>query len=223
VHAELRLGHGIVVGHNAVALLMRRAGLAGATGPKWRHAKPDQIVADLVDRNFTRRGLNQLWVTDIERHEALQIRNPQHVGSLRAKVAVDQVSRPSGGLVGRGGPAGLATADALQAQRAHQPLHGAAGHGDPFAVQLPPHLTGAVDAQVLSVDPGDLGLELPVAQRSSRGGSAFGVVGGRGDRQHLADRLDPEPVLVLGDEGDHLLGRRSSSRMLLICGGIPGQ
>jgi putative transposase len=29
VHAELRLGHGIMVGHNAVALLMRRAGLAG--------------------------------------------------------------------------------------------------------------------------------------------------------------------------------------------------
>ena len=51
VHAELRLGHGIVVGHNAIALLMRRAGLAGATGrPKWRHAKPDQVAADLVDR-----------------------------------------------------------------------------------------------------------------------------------------------------------------------------
>ena len=29
VHAELRLGHGITVGHNAVAMLMRRAGLAG--------------------------------------------------------------------------------------------------------------------------------------------------------------------------------------------------
>jgi putative transposase len=54
VHAELRLGHGIVVGHNAIALLMRRAGLAGATGrPKWRHAKPDQIAADLVDRQFS--------------------------------------------------------------------------------------------------------------------------------------------------------------------------
>jgi transposase len=36
----------IVVGHNAVALLMRRAGIAGATGrPKWRHAKPDQVAA----------------------------------------------------------------------------------------------------------------------------------------------------------------------------------
>ena len=35
VHAELRLGHGITVGHNAVAMLMKRAGLAGqlATTP----------------------------------------------------------------------------------------------------------------------------------------------------------------------------------------------
>src|SRR5919197_1461901 len=37
------------------------------------------------------------------------------------------------------------------------------------------------------------------------------VVGGRGDRQHLADRLDPEPVPVGVDVGDHLLGRRWSS------------
>jgi putative transposase len=69
VHAELRLGRVIVVGHSAVALLMRRAGLAGATGcPKWRHAKPDQIAADLVDRNFARTEPNQLWVTDITEH-----------------------------------------------------------------------------------------------------------------------------------------------------------
>ena len=75
VHAELRLGRGIMVGHNAVALLMRRAGLAGATGrPKWRHAKPDQIAADLVERDFSAARPNQLWVADIERHEALSDR-----------------------------------------------------------------------------------------------------------------------------------------------------
>jgi putative transposase len=69
VHAELRLGHGILVGHNAIALLMRRTGLAGATGrPKWRPAKPNQIAAALVDRAFTRTGPNQLWVTDITEH-----------------------------------------------------------------------------------------------------------------------------------------------------------
>jgi putative transposase len=87
VHAELRLGHGIMVGHNAVALLMRRAGLAGVTGrPKWRHAKPDQIAADLVDRNFTRTGPNQLWVTDITEH-------PTREGKLYCAVVLDSFSR----------------------------------------------------------------------------------------------------------------------------------
>ena len=87
VHAELRLGHGIVVGHNAVALLMRRAGLAGATGrPKWRHAKPDQIAAALVDRNFTRSEPNQLWVTDITEH-------PTREGKLYCAVVLDAYSR----------------------------------------------------------------------------------------------------------------------------------
>jgi putative transposase len=87
VHAELRLGHGIMVGHNAVALLMRRAGLAGVTGrPKWRHAKPDQVAADLVDRNFTRTGPNQLWVTDITEH-------PTREGKPSCAVVLDSFSR----------------------------------------------------------------------------------------------------------------------------------
>jgi transposase InsO family protein len=87
VHAELRLGRGILVGHNAVALLMRRAGLAGATGrPKWRHAKPDQIAADLVDRQFSRSGPNQLWVTDITEH-------PTREGKVSCAVVLDSFSR----------------------------------------------------------------------------------------------------------------------------------
>ncbi len=86
VRAELRFGHGIVVGHNAVALLMRRAGLAGTTGrPKWRHAKPGQIATDLVDRNFTRPGPNQLWVTDITEH-------PTREGKLYCPVVLDAFS-----------------------------------------------------------------------------------------------------------------------------------
>jgi putative transposase len=87
VHAELRLGREIMVGHNAVALLMRRAGLAGATGrPKWRHAKPDQIAADLVDRNFARTEPNQLWVTDITEH-------PTREGKVYCAVVLDSFSR----------------------------------------------------------------------------------------------------------------------------------
>ncbi|SER99293.1 HTH-like domain-containing protein [Lentzea xinjiangensis] len=57
VHAELRLARGIVVGHGAVELLMRRAGIVGVMGrPKWRRAKPDLIAKDLVNRDFTRSG-----------------------------------------------------------------------------------------------------------------------------------------------------------------------
>ena len=41
VHAELRLGRGVMVGHNAVALLMRRAGLAGPpAGPSGAMPSP---------------------------------------------------------------------------------------------------------------------------------------------------------------------------------------
>src|SRR5690348_6947679 len=37
------------------------------------------------------------------------------------------------------------------------------------------------------------------------------VIGRRGDRQHLADRLDPIGDTMIIDEGDHGLNRRSSS------------
>lgn len=53
VHAELRLGRGVQIGHGAVEMLMRRAGIAGATGrPKWRRNKLDSIAADRVERQF---------------------------------------------------------------------------------------------------------------------------------------------------------------------------
>jgi putative transposase len=87
VHAELRRGRGIVVGHGAIELLLRRAGLAGVTGrPKWRHAKPDQVAADLVDRALFRSGPNQLWVTDSTEH-------PTREGKLDCAVVLDAFSR----------------------------------------------------------------------------------------------------------------------------------
>jgi putative transposase len=87
IHAELILGRGVAVGHGAVELLMRRAGLAGVTGrPKWRHAQPDQIAADLVDREFSRTGPNQLWITDITEH-------PTREGKVYCAVVVAAYSR----------------------------------------------------------------------------------------------------------------------------------
>lgn len=69
IHAELTLGRGVVVGHNQVEMLMRRAGLQGLTGRrKWKRIRADDIATDLVERDFTRAGPNQLWVTDITEH-----------------------------------------------------------------------------------------------------------------------------------------------------------
>src|SRR5215204_860626 len=64
----------------------------------------------------------------------------------------------------------------------------------------------------------DLHLQRGVACRPRRGWSALRrVVGRRGDLatvpvQHPADRLDPEPVPMIINEGDHHGSRGSSSR-----------
>ena len=50
VHAELVLGRGIRVGHNAIAMLMRRAGIAGRTGAPKRKG-----LAERCDRRGPRR------------------------------------------------------------------------------------------------------------------------------------------------------------------------
>jgi putative transposase len=125
VHAELRLGHRIVVGHNAVALLMRRAGLAGATGrPRWRHAKPDQVAADLVDRNFARTGPNQLWVTDITEH-------PTREGKPYCAVVLDAYSRRVVGWSIDSSPTAALVTNALgMAIQARTPPTGAIIHSD---------------------------------------------------------------------------------------------
>ena len=89
VHAELKLGHGIGVGHNAVAMLMRRAGLAGLSGrrgPRRRRITPGDTPADLVDRNFVRHEPDQLWVTDVTEH-------PTREGKVYCAVVLDVFSR----------------------------------------------------------------------------------------------------------------------------------
>jgi len=125
VHAELRLGRGIMVGHGAVELLMRRAGLAGVTGrPKWRHAKPDQIAADLVDRQFSRTGPNQLWVTDITEH-------PTREGKVYCAVVLDAFSRRVVGWSIDASPTAALVTNALgMAIQTRTPPAGAIIHSD---------------------------------------------------------------------------------------------
>ncbi len=65
---------GIVVARCTVQRLMRELGLQGARrGKVKRTTTPDEQAtrpADLVNRDFLADRPNQLWVADIERHEA---------------------------------------------------------------------------------------------------------------------------------------------------------
>ena len=87
VHAELRLGRGVVVARKAVAMLMRRAGLRGLPARRRWRARPDTpTIADLVDRQFAVIEPDVLWVTDITEH-------PTREGKLYCCVVLDAFSR----------------------------------------------------------------------------------------------------------------------------------
>ncbi len=107
VHAELVLGRGIVVGHNAVAMLISRAGIAGRTGAPKRRGMPGVATAeDLVDRVFVREGPNQLWVTDITEH-------PTREGKVYCAVVLDAFSRRVVGWSISHNPTAALTSNAL--------------------------------------------------------------------------------------------------------------
>jgi putative transposase len=125
VHAELRLGRGIAVGHGAVELLMRRAGLAGATGrPKWRCIKPDQTAQDLVNRDFTAEAPNRKWLTDITEH-------PTREGKIYCAVVLDVYSRRVVGWSIESSPTAALVTNALgMAIDTRSPAAGAIIHSD---------------------------------------------------------------------------------------------
>ena len=87
VQAELVLGRGISVGHQAVELLMRRAGIQGLSGrSRARRAPHCATASDLVQRDFVRTQPDQLWVTDITEH-------PTGEGKVYCAVVLDAFSR----------------------------------------------------------------------------------------------------------------------------------
>ena len=87
VHADLILGQGIAVGHLAVEMLMRRAGLQGVSGrPRYRHVPGVATAGDRVERQFHRDQPDQLWVTDITEH-------PTREGKVYCAVVLDAWSR----------------------------------------------------------------------------------------------------------------------------------
>jgi putative transposase len=125
VHAELRLGRGLVVGHNAIEMLMRRAGLHGLPGsrrPRRRHETP--TAEDLVDRNFARSAPDELWVTDITEH-------PTREGKVYCAVVLDTFSRRVvGWSIDTAPTAALATNALGMAIQNRQPPAGALIHSD---------------------------------------------------------------------------------------------
>jgi putative transposase len=88
VTAELRYGREIVVGHNAVEVIMRELGIKGL--PTRRLPKGARVGAvtslDLVRRNFGREAPDRLWMTDISEH-------PTREGKLYCCVVMDAYSR----------------------------------------------------------------------------------------------------------------------------------
>ena len=87
VHAELVLGQGISVGHQAVEQLMRAAGVQGLSGrPRYRRSAPHAAATDRVGRQFAREEPDQLWVTDITEH-------PTREGKVYCAVVLDAFSR----------------------------------------------------------------------------------------------------------------------------------
>jgi hypothetical protein len=76
VHAELTLGHGIALGREAIARLMRRAGLQGLSRrPRYRKVPNVATAEDRVQRQFQRNDRDQLWVTDITEHRTARGRS----------------------------------------------------------------------------------------------------------------------------------------------------
>jgi len=87
VHAELTLGQAVPVGHQAVELLMRRAGIQGISGrPKFRRVPGVITAADRVERQFHRDNPDELWVTDVTEH-------PTREGKIYCAVVLDAWSR----------------------------------------------------------------------------------------------------------------------------------
>jgi putative transposase len=120
VHAELTLGRGVHVGHGAVEMLMRRAGLAGVTGrPKFRTIANMATASDRVERSFGRSERDQLWVTDITEH-------PTREGKVYCAVVLDAWSRRVVGWSIDSSPSAALATNALgMAIDQRQPAHAA--------------------------------------------------------------------------------------------------
>src|SRR5690606_9504729 len=119
--------------------------------------------------------------------------------------------------VGDRRPVRLAADNALNAHTLHQPRDRAAGHIETLSAKLVPDLANAIDPPVLLEYTPDLGAYRLIPARTDRppgGISPPGqviVIGGGGNRQNAADRLDPMRIPMRIYKTHHHFDRRSSS------------
>jgi hypothetical protein len=124
--------------------------------------------------------------------------NPEPVRARGAELPVDPIQRARCGFVADRRPQALAANNAVQPKGFHQPLNIASGRIETFPAQLPPYLPGAIDGKIFRKNALYFRREFTVALRPLRQpgrilppGRTL-MIGRRGDRQQLADRLDPE-------------------------------
>ena len=142
-----------------------------------------------------------------------EVGDHQYVRRRHRELAVHQIGRAGGVRVGLGGADLLGPNDPVPAIGPHEPFHGAAGHLDALPVQVGPHLGGPIQALrlapavlvglvVAGQDLGDRHVPQGPLRRLAR---LPGVERSRGDlaavlAEHPADRNDPEPSAMLGNE-----------------------
>jgi hypothetical protein len=146
-----------------------------------------------------------------------EIRHPQRIRARRLELPIDLVLRARRRLVAHRRSNRLAAHDALQTHGPHQPLDRATRHAFSLPQQLPPNLAHAINLEIVVEDAPDFLAQNRIAPRPRRALRGIAArrrmrpIGRRGDRQNLADRLDPVRLAMIVDEGDHGLNRRSSS------------
>jgi transposase InsO family protein len=107
VQAELVLGQGIRVGHQAIERLMHLAGIQGLSGrPRYRTTSTQATATDRVGRQFTRDEPDQLWVTDSTEH-------PTREGKVDCAVVLDVFSRRVVGWSSAAAPTAALVTNAL--------------------------------------------------------------------------------------------------------------
>jgi len=106
----------------------------------------------------------------------------------------------------------LAADDAFEVQLVHESGDAVATNARALTIELVPDLLDPVDAEVVAVDAADFEFEALIVLVASRQRTPYrGVVGGWGNLQDPADRLDSPAVAVSADEPHDFFGSRGSS------------